>query len=93
MKSHLTKPHHSYNHLDHGHTPAIYEVNDPGMELIHISICIKECIVPTSKTFYLGNRLEGTKKARGGQPGSFDAPITAMESGSNNFSSISSLST
>ncbi|NOR46693.1 MAG: hypothetical protein GQ533_01405 [Methanosarcinaceae archaeon] len=26
MKSYLTKPHYSYNHLDLGHTPAIYEV-------------------------------------------------------------------
>jgi len=30
MKSHLTKPHHSYNNLDLGHKPAIHEVNDPG---------------------------------------------------------------
>ena len=30
MKSLLTKPHHLYNNLDLGHTPAIYEVTDPG---------------------------------------------------------------
>ena len=29
MKSHLTKPHHSYNNLDLGHTPAIYEGQRP----------------------------------------------------------------
>ena len=33
MRSHLTKPHHSYNHPDLGHTPAIHEVTDPGPEV------------------------------------------------------------
>ena len=42
MKSLLTKPHHSYNNLDLWHTPAVHEVNDSGMELIHMAICIKE---------------------------------------------------
>jgi len=42
MKSLLTKPHHSYKNLDLWHTPAIHEVNDSGIELIHMAICIKE---------------------------------------------------
>jgi hypothetical protein len=52
MKSFLTKPHHLYNHPDPGHTPAIYEVNDPGMELIHIAICIKERSLLTAVSFF-----------------------------------------
>ena len=32
MKSHLTEPHQSYNNLDLGHAPAIYEVTDPILE-------------------------------------------------------------
>ena len=36
---------------DLGHTPTICEVTDPGMELIHIAICIKERSLPTAFSF------------------------------------------
>ena len=48
MKSHLTKPHHSYNNLNLGHTPAIYEVNDPPLETGGIGMVHEDIVIMSS---------------------------------------------